>query len=94
MKLLMLIVAEEKKEELEVLLSRAGAVGYTEIPREMGMGATGPRLGSGAFPKTSAVLFTVVDDEKARSLAADLKAYCEGCGERLRMTSWAVEELL
>ena len=33
MKLLMLIVDESKKEELEVLLNRSGVVGYTEIPR-------------------------------------------------------------
>ena len=58
------------------------------------MGTTGPRLGSAAFPKTSAVIFTIVEDEKARSLAADMKAYCAECGERLKMTSWAVEELL
>lgn len=37
MKLLMRIVGE-KKEELEVFLNRAGVVGYTEIPRAIGMG--------------------------------------------------------
>jgi hypothetical protein len=58
------------------------------------MGTTGPRLGSAAFPKTSAVLFTIVDDEKALSLAADIRTYCAECGERLKMTSWAVEELV
>ena len=58
------------------------------------MGTTGPRLGSAAFPKTSAVLFTIVEDEKARSLAGELKAYCAECGERLKMASWPVEELL
>ncbi len=31
MKLLMLIVDEARKEELEVFLNRAGVLGYTEI---------------------------------------------------------------
>ncbi len=94
MRMLMIVVDEGRKEELEVLLRKAGVSGWTEIPGVHGMGTTGPRLGSAAFPKTSAVLFTIVEDERARSLAADLKAYCHDCGERLKMASWAVEELL
>ena len=90
----MIVVDDGKKEELEVLLRNSGVAGWTEIAGASGMGTTGPRLGSAAFPKTSAVLFTVVEDEKARSLTADLKSYCTECGERLRITSWAVEELL
>ena len=66
MKLLMLIVDEEKKEELEVFLNRAGVLGYTEIPHAVGVGSTGPRLGSRAFPKTSAVIFTVIAGGGAR----------------------------
>jgi hypothetical protein len=92
--MLMMVVDDGKKEQLEVLLRRSGVSGWTEISGASGMGTTGPRLGSAAFPKTSAVLFTIVDDEKARSLAADLRAYCTDCGERLKMASWVVEELL
>mgnify|MGYP003701350959 CR=1 FL=1 len=61
MKLLMFIVDEEKKEELEVLLNRAGVTGYTEMPHAVGTGRSGPRLGSRAFPKTSALIFTVLE---------------------------------
>ena len=94
MRMLMIVVDDGKKEELEVLLRRSGVAGWTEIPGALGMGATGPRLGSAAFPKTSAVLFAMVGDEKALSLAAELKSYCSECGERLKMASWPVEELL
>ena len=94
MRMLMIVVDDGKKEELEVLLRRSGVSGWTEIAGASGMGTTGPRLGSAAFPKTSAILFTIVEDEKARSLAAEIRSYCSGCEERLRMTSWAVEELL
>lgn len=94
MRMLMIVVDDGKKEELEVLLRRAGVEGWTEIAGASGMGTTGPRLGSAAFPKTSAVLFTILADEKARTLADELRAYCAGCGERLKIASWAVEELL
>ena len=94
MKLLMLIVAEDKKEVLEVFLSRAGAVGYTEIPRAIGMGATGPRLGSGAFPMTSAVVFTVIEPAALETLSEEIKESFSGRGERVRMVAWDVESVL
>ena len=94
MRMLMIVVDDGKKEELEVLLRKAGVSGWTEIPGARGLGATGPRLGSAAFPKTSAVLFTIVEDERAHALADEIKSYCVECGERLKITSWAVEELL
>ena len=54
-KLLMLVVEGSRKEDVEVFLDRAGVLGYTEIPHALGVGVTGPRLGSRAFPKTSAL---------------------------------------
>ena len=90
----MIVVDDGKKEELEVLLRKAGVAGWTEIPGARGMGATGPRLGSAAFPKTSAVLFTILEDAKALSLVTGIRDYCAECGERLKIASWAVEELL
>ena len=94
MKLLMLIVDDEKKEQLEVLLNRVGVVGYTELPRATGVGATGPRLGSRAFPRTSAVIFTVLDEATLDQVAAEIKGFCRDCGERLKMIVWGVEALL
>jgi hypothetical protein len=94
MKLLMLIVEEDKKEQLEVFLNRSGVVGYTEISRAVGVGSTGPRLGSRAFPKTSAIIFTVVDAEALEQLATDLKTYCAECSERMKMLVWGVEEVV
>ena len=94
MKLLMLIVDESRKEDLEVFLNRAGVVGYTEIPHAVGVGATGPRLGSRAFPRTSAVIFTVVEDGAAVGVVRELKAYCGECGEQLKAFVWPVEEAM
>lgn len=94
MKLLMLIVDEAKKEELEVFLQRAGVTGYTELPHALGVGTTGQRLGSRAYPKTSAVIFTVLEETTLIALANDIKTYCQDCGERLKMIVWGVEEVV
>lgn len=94
MKLLMIIVDGDRKEELEAFLNRAGVVGYTEIPRTVGVGSTGLRLGSRAFPKTSAVIFTVIAADALDALVTDIKEYCQGCGERLKMIVWGVEEVV
>lgn len=93
MKLLMIVVDEAKKEELEVVLEEAGVVGYTEIPRAAGRGVTGPRLGSRAFPRTSAVIFTIVPPEALDPLREKIRAFCTHCGERLKMVAWDVEEV-
>lgn len=93
MKLLMIIVDESKKEELEVLLNRVGVVGYTEIPRVVGVGTTGPRLGSRAFPKTSALIFTVLSEATLETLLATLREFCQECGEKLKLVSWDVNEV-
>ena len=93
MKMVMIVVDDARKEELEVVLERAGVVGYTEISRAAGHGTTGPRLGSGAFPRTSAVVFSVLSAEALARLAETLHGFCEDCGERLKIVAWEVEEI-
>ena len=93
MKMLMVIVDESKKEELEVVLAEAGVVGYTELSRASGLGESGLRLGSRAFPRTSAIVFTVLSAEAMAELRTRIREFCEDCGERLRMVAWDVEEV-
>lgn len=93
MKMLMIIIDEAKKEELEVFLNHAGVTGYTEISRVLGMGLSGPRLGSRAFPRTSAVIFTILTPEALARLEATVPELCDSCGERLRMVAWDVEQV-
>jgi hypothetical protein len=93
MRLLMLIIDETRKEELEALLQAEGVPGYTEIPHALGVGSSGPRLGSRAFPKTSAVIIVLLAPEVADQVVGRIKAYCRDCGEHLRMFMWSAEEL-
>jgi len=94
MKLLMIIVDSAYKEELEVLLNRNEILGYTEIPQVHGVGETGIRMGSRAFPKTSSVVFTVVPADKLDPLMKDIRYYCEECLKKMKMIVWGVEQLL
>lgn len=92
MKLLMALIDEACKEELEVVLTRAGVTGYTEIPHAVGMGTSGPRLGSAAFPKTSAVVLTFVEEAEVGRVAAAIRAQCPAKG-RVHLITWGVETL-
>jgi len=93
MKMLMIIVDESKKEELEVFLDHSGVGGYTEVAHAAGMGTSGPRLGSSAFPRTSAVVFTMLSEEALLKLQKGVDQFCATCGEELRMVAWDVDVL-
>jgi hypothetical protein len=93
MKMLMMIVESNYKEQLEVLLNSHEIVGYTEIPQVFGSGTTGTRMGSRAFPKTSSVLFTVLDDDVADTLAANIKEFCAACAQHMHMIVWHAEKV-
>ncbi len=93
MRMLMTIVDESKKEEFEVFLNRSGVEGYTEISHAAGMGTSGPRQGSRAFPKTSAVVFTMLSEDALEKLLKKVDEFCASCGEELRLISWPVEVL-
>jgi hypothetical protein len=93
MKLLMIIVDSDCREEVEVLFQRNKVTGYSEIPNAHGVGETGVRMGSSAHPKTSSIFFTVVDADDVAPLKEALRAYCDACGKHMRMVQWGVEEV-
>ena len=93
MKLLMIFVHESKKEELEVFLRRQGVSHYSEVPEILGMGSSGPRLGSGAYPGKSALIMTLVDPDSLTQIRDAFGTFCETCGEEIRMFAWEVEQI-
>ena len=94
MKLLMIVVDTQCREELEVLMQRMEVTGYTEIPGVHGIGATGIRMGSSAFPKTSSLFFTVIEGDKVNELKEALCSYCDACERHMKMIQWAIEEVV
>jgi hypothetical protein len=91
--MVMIVVDQARREQLEIALESAGVRGYTELSPATGAGATGLKLGSRAFPRTSAVVFSLVDEGGLAPLRARLRDFCADCGERLRLVAWDAEDL-
>jgi hypothetical protein len=91
--MVMIIIEASKKEELEIFLEHCGVTGYTEISQTAGRGSRGLRFGSRAFPQTSAVILTALDDQTLERLQQGIDGFCAECGERLKVFSWEVELL-
>jgi len=94
MKLLMIIVDTECREELEVLLQRNGILAYSEIPNAHGVGQSGIRMGSRAHPRTSSIFFTVLDGSVVPEIKDAICSYCEACEKNMKMIQWTVEEIV
>ena len=93
MRLMMIVIDAELREEVEILLRKAGAQGCTEIGSAEGWGESGPRLGSAAFPKTSSVLFSVLDLTAEAQVRIALAGFEQGDTHRVRAYAWPVEEV-
>lgn len=93
MRMMLIVVDSSAREEVEVLLRRSGVSGYTELAPGVGWGATGLRLGSGAFPDTTSVLFTVLDSAAEERVRVALAGFEEGAARRVRGYAWSVEEV-
>lgn len=74
MKLLMIMVDADRREDVEKLLDRYEVSGHTEIPNVLGKGESGRKLGSRAFPGSSTLFFTVVPRDTYEALCGELKA--------------------
>ena len=94
MKLLMIIVDTDCREEVEVLFQRNGVAGYSEIPNAHGVGESGVKMGSRAHPQTSSLFFTVVEADQVAPLKKALCSYCDACDKNMRMVQWGVEEVV
>jgi hypothetical protein len=93
MDMLMMIVDSSVREELEVFLTKEGVRGYSEIPEIHGLGKTGPRMGSAAYPGTSSMIFAMVDSSLVARLSERMKEYCSECHEQIHLVHWPVNVL-
>lgn len=94
MQMLMIIVQSDYKEKVEAALSDRHVLGYTEIPTVYGIGSSGPRLGSRAFPETSSIVLTVVEKEKVDELLAAIDSSCADCRKAMRMIVWNLDRMV
>jgi len=94
MKLLMLIVPSEQRDQIESALASRDVLGYTEIAGVFGRGQTGLRLGSRAFPDTSSLILTLVEEDRIDPLLAALTESCPSCAGAMHAVVWGVERKL
>jgi hypothetical protein len=92
--MLMIIVESTHKGKVEAALADHHVLGYTEIPTVYGVGQTGIRLGSRAFPESSSIIFSVVEEGKADELLAAIDASCAECRQAMRMIVWRVDRMV
>ncbi|MCA9726520.1 MAG: hypothetical protein R3E12_02800 [Candidatus Eisenbacteria bacterium] len=93
MKMLMLIVERDVRERVETILSESEVQGFTEIPTVFGSGTSGPRLGSRAFPDTSSIIFSVLEDDQVGRVMDSLTKDCAACPHKVHSIVWGVESL-
>ncbi len=94
MQMLMIVVESTHKERVEAALTGHQVLGYTEIPTVYGMGNSGIRLGSRAFPESSSIIFTVVEEGKADELLAAIDSSCADCRQAMRLIVWKVDRMI
>jgi len=94
MKMVMIVVERSHREKLEAALTGLHLAGYTEIPTVYGLGASGPRFGSGAFPESSSLILTVVEDDRVEDLLGAIDTSCADCRSAMHMMVWGVEKMV
>ncbi|NUO20036.1 hypothetical protein HUU59_11355 [bacterium] len=91
MEMLVVFAKAELREEIELVLTKQGVPGFTEIPDAHGVGTSGVRMGSAVHPKTSVILMTVVDTELRSRIVQILKDYTKVCNCHISCVYWPVE---
>ena len=94
MQMLMIIVESSHRDQVEAALTDHHVLGYTEIPTVYGVGNSGIRLGSRAFPESSSIIFSVVEEGKADELLKAIDASCADCRKAMRMIVWKVDRMV
>jgi hypothetical protein len=72
--MLLIVYSGETPQQVTDVLEQVGVQGWTELTGAHGVGATGRREGTRAWPGASAVFFTVLDTAQAETALAKLEA--------------------
>ena len=96
MKMVMMIVDSDHAEEIEQMCKECDVPGYSKIPDVLGMGTTGKKQGSRAFPGSSTLYFAALNDDCLEPLKQKLTALrdAHGTEEGLKAFVMNTEELI
>ncbi len=77
-KMLMIIMDENLRDDVEVVLERHGIEGFSEIPTVLGEGRSGKKLDSRLHPGANSIVFSIVPASVAQTVKEDLLHSCLG----------------
>jgi hypothetical protein len=92
-KLVVLVVPREARDDTEAALGSVGAYGFTEVPSVYGEGSTGPRFGSRIAPGVSDLIFVAVEDARIGHVRAALATVETRLGRKLHAFLLPAEEI-
>jgi uncharacterized protein YaaQ len=95
MKMVLMIVDAGHSDEIKRMLLDCDVPGYSELPDVLGMGTTGKKLGSRAFPGSSTLFMVALEQhcvDLLREKLQQLRKTSES-SEGLKAFSFDVEEL-
>lgn len=93
MKLVVMVVPREARDDVEAALASAGPLGFTEIPAVYGEGSSGPRFGSRTAPGVSDLIFLAVEDGRLASIREALGSVEARLGRKLHAFLLPAEEI-
>lgn len=96
MKMLMVICPEDRQAQIRELIEKHNVHAYTEVREVIGEGERGKKMGTRVWPGTSALIFTVVPDEKIGELSTALRKCATELypGEGMRALVLPVEQMI
>lgn len=94
MKMLVIIYSGTEPERVNAVLDAHPVGGYTEFGEVRGVGATGRREGSRAWPGRSTLFMSVMSESYAGTVTRELGAVSQGLpdGQRLHVVVLPVEQ--
>jgi len=95
MKMVIMIVDADNADDIKQMLLDCDVPGYSELPNILGMGTTGKKLGSRAFPGSSTLFMVALEEHCVDLLGEKLQQLREtsGSSEGLKAFSFDVEEM-
>ena len=93
MKLLLILVDSNHKEDVERILDDHDVGGYSELPSVFGKGETGRKEGTRAFPGSSTLYFTAIGDNTCETLCKALGVLRDSAGREEGLKAFMLETM-
>jgi len=100
MKLVLLVFNFIYDDSIRAIMERQHLPGYTEVPQVFGMGESGRRFGTHAFPGHDTMILTVLPEPQMESFLSEVRQFKAGITDRakrhggIRIFVLSVEQML